>query len=178
MASGVRFQRTHNRTAKDVFANLIRPAIPEALDMVMQKMTYFNVHNHSYHNRSGALENSVTWQPAEQKGEVVEGALIAGGPSKAKFTFTQSPVFYKDEQGRLRVFEPKEPRVIRKGQAVNVNYAAFVEIGGRPVLKQGIEKYRGDVVKMVARVLRNVKQPRMYTFKYTGQTADIYGGRV
>jgi hypothetical protein len=178
MAGLVKFTRTHNRTAKDVFNNMILPTIPLAMNDLMQKMTYFNKHNHRYQNRTGACEYSITWIPAVIDGNVIKGALVAGGISKAKYTYTMSPAYYYDKQRRLRVFIPKKPRVIRRGQAVNVNYAAFLELKGYPVLKQGFEKYRGDGVNIIGAKLRATKTPRMYTFKYTGQTADIYGGEV
>ncbi len=172
----VRFTREHNRTARDVFNNTIQPKLPLAINDVCQKITYFNRKNHTYQNRTGALENSVLWVPARTKGSKIIAALIAGGPSKALKTFVQKLVFYHDEQGRLRVFEPRDPKIIRQGTPVNVDYAVFVEVKGWPVLKQGVEKYRRQVAAIMAQLLRLKNLPRHYTFKYTGETADIYGG--
>ena len=172
----VRFQRTHNRTALDVFNNMIRPQLPLVLDIICQKITYYNRHNHIYQNWTGALENSVSWVPAEMHGAMARAAVIAGGPSQTKYDYVMDVVFYHDEQGRLRRFEPSEPRTIRAGQEIIVDYAVFVERKGRPVLKQGIEHFRPQLAATIAAHLKQRNLPRMYTFKYTGETKDIYGG--
>jgi len=155
---------------------MIRPHLTGALDIGLQKMTHFNKHNHTYQNRTGALENSVSWEPAKYEGDKVVGALIAGGPSTAKYSYVIKVVYYRDREGRLRVFEPKTPRVIRRGQPVDVNYAVFVELKGFPVLIQGIEKFKHEVADMIGKHLRMQKGARMYQFKYTGVVKDIYGG--
>jgi hypothetical protein len=172
----VRFKRLHNRTAQDVFNNMIRPQLPLVLDIVCQKITYYNRHNHNYQNRTGALENSVSWVPAEMHGATAKAAVIAGGPSEAKYDYVMDVVFYHDEQGRLRRFEPAQPRTIRAGEKIDVRYAVFVERKGRPVLKQGIEHFRPQIAAIIAANLKQKNLPRMYTFKYSGETKDIYGG--
>ena len=175
MAEVVRFKRERNRTARDVFDNMIMPKLPLVLNVICQKITHYNKTHHSYTNRTGSLENSISWMPAKQEGDVVKAAVIAGGPTTAQFTYKFSLVFYYDEQHRLRVFEPAVPRVVNKGDSVNVKYAVFVEVHGYPVLKQGIEYFRPQIASMCAQQLKQNNLPRMYTFKYTGVTADIYG---
>lgn len=175
MQGTVRFKRKHNRTAEDVFNNMIRPKIPLTLDVMSQKIVHYARKIHSYQNRTGALENSVSWMPAKRHGSSWRSAVLAGGPSKAKYTYTQRVVFYYDEQHRLRVFEPKNPRTIRKGTPINVNYAVFVELKGMPVLKHAIEHFRRQIARMCAQLLRMKNMPRVYQFKHTGETRDIYG---
>jgi len=155
---------------------MILPKIPLALNIICQKITYYNRHNHTYENRTCACENSVSWIPAEVQGATVRAGIIAGGPSEALYEYVQTVVIYHDEQGRIRAFEPANPRVIHKGESIYVNYAVFLERKGYPVLKQGIEKFRPELARMVAGHLRQENLPRLYTFKYTGETVDLYGG--
>ena len=181
----VRFVREHNRTATDIFNNMIRPHLTGALDIGLQKMTYFNKHNHTYQNRTGALENSVSWDPAKQEGDKVVGALIAGGLSRATITryaagggsFTlrniRVPKTGKRKKGMLRY---KKIALFTRGDQIYVDYAAFVELKGFPVLVQGIEKYKHEIVAIIGTYLRQQRSTRLYTFKFTGETKDIYGG--
>ena len=76
----------------------------------------------------------------------------------------------------MRVFKPKNPRVIRKGAPIDVRYAVFVEMKGLNVLRHAIERYRRLMTNQYAQLLRNKRLPRVYEFKYTGDVADIYGG--
>jgi hypothetical protein len=173
----VRFTREKNRTAEDVFKNMILPKIPLALNVICQKIAYYNRHNHTYENRTGACENSISWIPAEVQGARVRAAIVAGGPSKALYEYVQTVVIYHDEQGRIRAFEPKNPKVINKGDPIYVDYAVFLERKGFPVLKQGIEHFRPQLAAMVGTELKQENLPRLYTFKYTGETADLWGGQ-
>lgn len=174
-----RFKRERNRTAEDMLKNMILPHILVGLDVMMQKMTHHNRKQHTYQNRTGALENSVTWLPAKQKGKTIKAAIIAGGSNiKTLQNYKKDKVFYRDKAGRLRVFPLIPPETIRKGTRVNVDYAVHVENMGRPVLIQGIEKFKKQLAKLLKMQAKGIKLRRDYKFKYTGKTADIYGGRV
>jgi len=179
MKGTVRFKRDKKRGAGDYFKTIIRPKIPQALDSIVLKITVYNRKNHTYENRTKALENSLTWAAAVRRGDKYVAAIIAGGkdiPTGQKYIKTT--VFYKDDQGRLRVFELNPPEVIPKGTKVDVDYAVFVEVKGLPVLKQGIEHFRKKIGQILAGKMRMKKLPKVYTFKYTGTTADIYGGSI
>lgn len=179
MKGTVRFKRDKRRGASDIFKTMIRPKIPQALDNIALKVTVYNRKNHSYQNRTKALENSLTWTETKRQGHKYITAVIAGGediPTGQRYIKTT--VFYKDDQGRLRVFSLNPPETIPKGTKVNVDYAVFVEVKGLPVLKQGIEHYRKRIGRLLAGNLKAKKMPRNYTFKYTGATADIYGGSI
>jgi len=179
MQGTVRFKRDKNRGASDIFKTMIRPKIPQALDNIALKVTVYNRKNHTYQNRTMALENSLTWAATKRRGDKYVSAVIAGGqdiPTGQRYIKTT--VFYRDDQGRLRVFPLIPPETIPKGTKVNVDYAVFVEVKGLPVLKQGIEYYRRRIAKILSGNLKVKKMPKNYTFKYTGTTADIYGGNI
>ena len=175
MEATLRFKRKHNRTAEDIYRNTIRPRLPMALDIAAQKIVFHARRNHNYENRSGALENSISWVPAKRIGNKVRSIVMAGGEAKALFKYVIDTVFYYDEQGRLRVFKPKNPKVINKGQEVNVDYAVFVERKGLNVLKHSVEKFRHLIAKVMGVNLKHKKSKRPYKYKYTGEMRDLYG---
>lgn len=175
MQGAVRFKRVHNRTAEDIYRNMIRPRLPMALDDVAQKIVYHARHNHQYENRTGALEESVSWVGAKIRGNRVTAIIMAGGESKATKTYRQEKVFYIDEQGRLRVFKLKTAKVTAKGTPVYVDYAIWAELKGLRVLKFAIEKFRRQIAKILGRNLKIKAAPRFHTFK-SGKRANVAGG--
>lgn len=177
MAQPVRFERKHNRTATDIYNNMIRPRLLVSLDDLMVKIVHHarQKSNYRYKDRTGALTNSKTWVPAIQRGNKVTGAVLAGGKSKTTKRYVQKDVFYRDELGRLRHFVLKTPKVFRSGQDVFVNYAVFVERMGLNVLLESIERMKRKSGKILAKNLRIKNLPRSYRYKYTGQTVDIFG---
>ena len=178
MYSGqVRFKRTKNRDVDDIFRNTIRPKIPLAMDVIAQKVVHHSRQssNYRYEDQTGALTESKSWIPAKQRGATIRSIVLAGGQSKATRTYTQKVVFYQDDQGRLRVFEPKDPNVIRKGDQIYVDYAVFIENKGMNVLKMSIEVHRKLIARLLAGQLRLKKIPRMYRYKNTDKAVNIHG---
>jgi len=177
MATPIRFVREKNRTATDIYNNMIRPRLLVSLDDLMNKIVHHarQESNYRYIDRTGALTNSKSWVPAKRRGNRVIGAVLAGGDSKSTKRYTEKDVFYYDEQGRLRHFKPKNPRVINSGQDIYVNYAVFVERMGLNVLLESINRMRRKSGRILAKNLRTKNLPRKYTYKYTGKTVDLYG---
>jgi len=161
MQGAVRFKRVHNRTAEDVYRNMIRPRLPMALDDVAQKIVHHARRNHGYENRTGALEESVSWVPAKTRGNKVTAIIMAGGESKATRTYRQEKVFYYDEQGRLRVFKLKTPKITAKGTPTYVDYAIWVELKGLRVLKFAIERFRRQIARILGRNLKGTGRRAM-----------------
>lgn len=172
----VRFKRERNRTTQDVYRNMIRPTMINAMDDMQQKIVFYSKKTHAYQNRTGALENSISWTPAKQVGNIIVGAVFAGGNTVTKYRYQQDKVFYYDDQRRLRVFALIPPKTTPSGTPVNVDYAAFVEAMGLPVLSHGIARYKRQFSRR-ARDLWQKRSKRPYTFKFTKVTADIFGGQ-
>jgi hypothetical protein len=157
MAALVKFTRTKNRTADDVYKNMILPKLPLVLNDACQKITYYNKHNHTYKNRTGACENSVSWIPPVTEGAVVKAAVIAGGLSKA----TQTQYYAGGGAHTIRSVTAKGKKLrykkvaqVTRGMQILVNYAIFLERKGYPVLKQGIEYFRPKLTKQFAGMLK------------------------
>ena len=163
----VKFHRTKNRTAEDVFKNMIRPKLPHVLDTACQQITHYNKHHHTYQNQTGALENSITWSPAVMEGPICRAAVMAGGLSRATRAGYSSAaplavarriagvrVRGRDGQRRSITFRSAAVKSVSRGDQIYVNYAVYVERKGYPVLKQGIEYYRPRLAAQMAALLR------------------------
>lgn len=177
--SYVRFTRKYNRDTKDYFQNFIRPRQLTALDDLMVKVIHHSrqVFNYRYIDRTGALTNSKTWIPAKYKGNMVVGAVLAGGKTKATLSYTQKDVYYYDDLGRLRHFDLSPDKYIKVnvGDDIYVDYAVFVERKGMNVLVGSIEHWRKRSAKQLADNLKKKNMPRLYKYKYTGEVVDLYG---
>jgi len=138
----VRFVRKHNRTVKDIFGNKFQQTVKMQLQDATQKIAFYCKRNHSWQNRTGALEESINFTPAERKGTFWQSSVFAGGWAKVKYAY---------DFARRRATRRKKANIryqrgqrfkAKRGMGIYVNYAYWVEKKGFPVLKQGIEKYR------------------------------------
>lgn len=129
---GYGLHRQKKRDAKTVFRNMIRPRQVQALDNLVQQIAIYCERNHTWKNRTGALENSIRHSPVEQTMDGCQAGVLAGGTSKAQWAHGK----------------------IRPGQPVEVDYATYVEAKGRPVLKHGIDKFRKDAARILGKRCR------------------------
>ena len=129
---GYGLYREKKRDAKTVFRNIIRPKEVQALDDLVQRIAVHCERNHTWKNRTGALENSIRHSPVETTMDGFQAAVLAGGESKAQWS----------------------DRGVRAGEPVDVDYAVYVEAKGYPVLKQGVDKYRQRATQILGKGCR------------------------
>lgn len=131
------FQRLKNRTMTQFFQESILPRQVALLTDAVQKTGVEAKREHSYRNRTGALESSIRWMGAQIVGEEVRAEISAGGPSKVRFAFD---VTKRGAGSRRR--NRRDAMAVRRGQRVNVNYAKYVEGYGYTVLTQFVRRNR------------------------------------
>jgi hypothetical protein len=138
----VKFVREKKRTPLDVFNEAIQPKAKMALQDLVQKIATYCKRNHVWKNRTGALEDSISWIPPEKQGNNLIATVFAGGWAKAKFAY--DPNLRKESGRRKRPYRyQRGARIkVRPGMGLFVKYARFVEDKGFPVLKQGISHYK------------------------------------
>lgn len=149
----VRFVRKHNRTVADVFNNVVQPKIKIQLQDAAQKIATYSKRNHTWENRTGALEESINFTLPERTSTGWIATVFAGGWAKVKWAFDITA----RKAGRRRKhyrYQRKQRIPMKRGTGVFVNYARFVEDKGFPVLKQGIEHYRHLLTRIFKRNLK------------------------
>lgn len=149
----VRFVRQKNRTVADVFNNIMQPKIKIELQDVAQKIATYSKRNHTWKNRSGALEESINFTLPEKTSTGWIATVFAGGWAKVKWAFDITA----RREGRRRKhyrYQRKERIPMGRGTGVFVHYARFVEDKGFPVLKQGIEFYRHRIAQIFRQTLK------------------------
>lgn len=119
---GVVFERLKKRTMADYYKNVIQPRQVLLLTDAVQKTGVEAKREHTYRNRTGALETSVRWQGAKIVTDFVQAEVSAGGPSTARYAFD----FTARREG-FRRRNRRNRRDVKRGGAVYVNYAGFVE---------------------------------------------------
>lgn len=150
----VRFVRKHNRTVKDIFGNKFQNRVKMELQTMTQKIAFYCKKNHGFQNRTGALEESINFTPPEFKKGFWQSAVIAGGWARAKYALDFTRRRGTGRKKRNVRYQRGQGFKIKKGMGIYVNYAYWVEQKGFPVLKQGIEKYRRQIVRIFGRGLR------------------------
>ena len=155
-AKSVRFKRKHDRTAQDVYNNMIRPKLLLALDDTAQKVVFYARKYHTYINRTGAAENSISWIPAKMRNKVATVVVLAGGVSIAT----------QDWWGRVSFSDPASSVLrVKKGEKVIVNYTKYLEAKGYYVLRHAIEHFRNKGALNIKRKMKakHIKQPTKYS---------------
>lgn len=172
----VRFYREKQRTVNDIFRTAIQPRAAIALQDIAQKVVYYAKTNHRYQNRTGALQESISWVPPVKVGDSYQTVIFAGGWSVAKYALDQGRLgrarrgtanmilAARSRRQYLNAIEGGKYRNIRyqrgtpfwvtKGQGLYVNYAPYVERKGFPVLSQAIAHYRPLVTRVLQQELK------------------------
>jgi hypothetical protein len=153
MAGYVRFYRTHRRTVREIFDKKIVPKLPMLLQQSVQEIATYCKRTHSWRNRTGALEESINWTQPERRGSNWTAAVFAGGWAKAKYT--NDPGIRKGTGKRKKQYRYQRGLrfQVRRGMAVFVNYARYVENKGFPVLTHGWEKFKPIIKRRFRRNL-------------------------
>ena len=146
--------RVKKRGIIDIHQTEIRPRIIATMNQIGQQIVFDVQRNHTFKNRTGALEASMAWSFPEYKNKQFQMTIAAGGWSRAKFSFDfgrrkESGVARRNVRYQRRQrFQP------RRGQGLFVNYAPFVERKGYSVLKNSVEKYKRQAVRVFGRELK------------------------
>jgi len=154
----VRFTRKHNRTTKDIFGEKFQQKLKMQLQGATQKIAHYCKHNHTWQNRTGALEESINFTPPVLKGNMWTSTVFAGGWAKVKYAFSGKAWAWR-VYGESKVLDYRKRNIgysrgqrfaFKRGMGRLVNYAHWVEKKGYPVLIQGIEKYRPLLTRIFA----------------------------
>lgn len=127
--ANVTFQRLKNRSMRQFFQESIQPRQQALLTGAVQKVGVEAKREHTYRNRTGALETSIRWQVATIVADDVRAEISAGGPSTARFAFDLTA-----RRAGKRRRNRRERQNVRRGGALYVNYAGYVERHGYSVL--------------------------------------------
>lgn len=130
-------RRTRHRTLQEYFFNFIRPRQEMFLNDFVQQVGVAAKREHTYRNRTGALEGSVAWEKASIVGDTIRAAIQAGGPSKVRFAIDITT----RRETKRRVRNIRGGLAVRRGQIVFVNYASPVEKRGYTVLTSFVKRY-------------------------------------
>jgi hypothetical protein len=150
----VRFTRKYNRTVADIFGNKFQEKVKMELQSATQRIAYYCKHNHTWQNRTGALEESINFTPPERKGSMWTSTVFAGGWARIKYVFDYAKRKATGKKRRSYRYQRGERVKLQRGMGRFVNYAYWVEKKGYPVLKQGIEKYRKQLTRIFANNLK------------------------
>lgn len=152
MSFNVRFHRKYNRNLKDILGNKFEERVKMTLQDTTQKIAHYCKYTHGYTNRTGALEESVNFTPAEYKNGFWQSTVFAGGWAKVKYAYQWATrrlkgMEYERKKRNVR-YQRGERFNVKPGMGIWVNYAYWVEKRGYPVLIQGIEKYRHQLSRI------------------------------
>lgn len=141
-----KFWRVHNRSISDIFRDMIAPRAKMLIQDVAQKWVTFCKISHTYHNRTGALENSISWTKIIRTLTGFSTTIEAGGLSEVKYAYDFSLRTGLGLRLRNRRFTISSTRAssqvygnVSPGDLIMVDYALHVENKGYPVLAQGEE---------------------------------------
>lgn len=169
-----KFVRLRNRTVMDIYHTSIQSRMFAALNTLAQNIVRDARRTHTFKNRTGALEDSISWVPPVYTGSGFVTAVYAGGWARAKFAFDASNQFFKSHRAinaRTRFattqrqidqafFRPNvrtqrgQRIVIKKGMGVFVDYARYVERKGYSVLTAAVLRGRRDSMRLFGRELK------------------------
>lgn len=150
----VRFYRKYNRTATDIFGNKFQHRLKMELHDAVQKISFYCRKNHTWQNRTGALEESIGFEEPIYKGGFWQAVVKAGGWSRVKFAFNVGLRRATGKRKRNARYQRGQRFNPGKGTGLFVNYAYWVEKKGFPVLIQGIEHYKRLIGKVLAANLK------------------------
>lgn len=157
-----KFIRTKNRDIDDIFRNMIAPRAKALLQNTAQNWVTFCRNNHTWKNRTGALENSISWTEVKKTPTGFKTTIEAGGLSEAKYAYDFAlraglGLRLRNQRflvGSLRAGSEMFAKV-SPGDQIYVDYAMYVENKGYPVLKQGEEYIRAKGVNVKIMELPN-----------------------
>lgn len=149
-----KFVRVKKRTVKDIFAKHIQPRIMAQMNTLGNNIALEARKNHTFTNRTGALESSISWTPPVIKGHRYVMTVFAGGWASAKFAFNFGKRKLSNVKRRNYRYQRGKRFAVQRGQGLYVNYAPFVERRGFSVLKNAIVKYRRMGVAIMGRALK------------------------
>jgi hypothetical protein len=155
------FQRKYKRSVNDIYENTIKQRAEAWLQDTAQKWVHHCKTNHRWRNRTGALENSISWGEIKKNRTGFETTIEAGGLSKVRYSFDYSLRTSFGLRKRRQAFVLTSARsgaftqqTAGRGDMVYVNYAQYVENKGYDVLRQGKEYVRKHGAAAGARLLR------------------------
>jgi hypothetical protein len=146
----VRFHREKQRTVNDIFNSAIQPRAAVALQDIAQKVVQYAKTTHRYQNRTGALQESISWVPPVKVGDSFQTVIYAGGWSIAKYAMDYGRRKTTGVQRRNRRYQRGESFRPKRGQGLYVIYARFLENKGWPVLSHSIARHK----PLISRVLQ------------------------
>ena len=132
------YRRLYNRTVTDIGRQMIDPRARRLLQNNADNWVAFCKTNHTWQNRTGALENSISRSEVEKSERGYQVLIEAGGLSSAKFTFDASRRAATGQHKHMKRYG----ETVQRGGAIYVNYAVYVEAKGLDVLLQGMEYIR------------------------------------
>ncbi len=146
--------REKGRTVMDIYRQQISGRLEREIETVAVKITRYSKRHHSYQNRTGALERSIGYEKPKRTAKGVQTVIFAGGPSLTKYTYDYG-LRKSKKRRRCNVRYIEGYRVsLRRGSYIWVNYARYVKEKGFPVLKQGIDRYKRQIAKIIGHNLR------------------------
>lgn len=151
------FERKYNRSVSDIGKNMIQPRAKRLVEGAVQFFGNYCRKNHTWRNRTGALENSISWSQGWRTRRGWRAQVEAGGESIAKYTYDYG---IRKGSGKRKA-NIVSGRVIKAGDRVNVNYAHHVQNKGHGVLKQGEEPTRQKFRRLGVRIMRLPNSPRV-----------------
>lgn len=146
--------REKNRTVMDVFNQSISGRLPVALETVAAQIVRHCRTQHTYQNRTGALERSIGYTKARRVPTGIEVEVYAGGPSFAKYTYDYAQRTQKGNRRRNVRYVYGNVVRVRRNTYLWVDYAAWVEKKGYPVLSQGIRAYKNKIARIVGQMIK------------------------
>jgi len=137
------YRRLYNRTVTDIGRQMIDPRARRLLQNNANNWVHFCKTNHSYQNRTRALENSISRSEVERTERGYQVLIEAGGLSSASFTFDAARRAATGKRKRMKRFGQQ----VGRGSQIYVDYAVFVEAKGFAVLLQGMEYIRARGIR-------------------------------
>jgi hypothetical protein len=159
----------------EIFNSKLQPRIFAELNTIANRITLDARRNHTFKNRTGALQESIAWEGPDKKGDTWYLTIFAGGRSVIKYAFNFSKrgraMLAARTKGEIRgarrgtwgyrniLYGPRwyGPEKACAGMAVDVGYARFVENNGFSVLRNAVAKYKPQIGALIARSLRAMR---------------------
>lgn len=152
-----RFYREKNRTLSDIFRGNIMSRAQATLGDVAQKIVQYSRTHHRWVNRTGALEESISWVPPKRTPEGWQTEVYAGGWSVARYAFNYGRRKQRKQNRRNYRYQRGVRFAVGLGQGLYVDYAPYVERKGFPVLTQGIDRYRNLIGRVLKQELTSMR---------------------
>lgn len=149
-------ERKYNRGVLDIERQFIQPRAKRLVEGAVQFFGHYCRKNHIWQNRTGALENSISWTEARKTARGWSARVEAGGFSKTRYAFDYGLRKATGQRRRNKIGGVTVPA----GTAIIVNYARHVERKGYPVLKQGVKPTQKKFRILGVRIMKLPDSPR------------------